>query len=140
LRKLQLVASFLAGLLFSVGLSVSSMNNPNKVIGFLDVFGKWDSTLVFVLLGAVLFNFVSFSLILKQKRSLFNEDFNIPKRKMIDKRLIVGSIIFGIGWGLNGLCPGPAIANLFLMNEKVILFIFSMLGGIYVFKLIPNQT
>jgi uncharacterized protein len=133
-----LIVSFLAGLLFSVGLSVSSMSDPNKVVGFLDVFGSWDPTLAFVLFGAVLFNFVSFSLILKRKKPLFNGKFNIPKTKLIDKRLIIGSVFFGIGWGLNGLCPGPAIANLFLLNDKVILFVLSMFGGIYAFKIMRN--
>jgi uncharacterized membrane protein YedE/YeeE len=128
-----LVVNFLLGALFSIGLSISGMVNPNKVIGFLDIFGEWDPALAFVMAGGVLLNVVLFKFILKRKNPILSPNFVVPLNSKVDKRLVVGSAMFGIGWGLGGICPGPGLANLFLFDPKAILFVISMLVGMVIF-------
>lgn len=132
--KIQFI-SFIAGLLFSTGLVISGMTNPNIVIGFLDIFGDWNYSLMFVMIGAVVFNFFSFKIILK-KTPLLTSAYLIPTRKDIDSNLILGAAIFGVGWGLLGVCPGPGIVNIALATKEIILFIFAILMGILVHQLI----
>lgn len=137
MRKIaELLSSFLIGLLFSVGLSVSGMVNPNIVLGFLDIFGAWDPRLMFVMGGALLISVPSFIFIYKRKKSILGCE--IPPRPLpkIDIPLIIGSSIFGIGWGITGICPGPGIANIFLLNEKIFVFIAAMLTGMIISKYI----
>lgn len=126
--------SFISGFIFSLGLVISGMTNPDKVIGFLDIFGKWDYALAFVMGGAVIFNVVSFKFIKKRNSPLFGEKIEWPTKKDIDKKLLVGSSLFGIGWGIAGICPGPGIANLVTLNPKVIVFVISMVIGMLLFK------
>lgn len=126
---------FLSGLLFSFGLIVSGMINPAKVIGFLDLFGRWDPSLAFVMAGAVFVTFVGFRLILKKKRPRFASTFSIPTRTNIDIPLLVGPVLFGLGWGLVGLCPGPALAALTAATKSTWVFFVSMLVGMYALKL-----
>lgn len=123
----------LGGFVFSIGLVVSGMTDPKKVIGFLDIFGDWDYSLAFVMGGAVVVNLLLFKLILSRK-PLFNELHDLPAKLKIDKPLIVGSSLFGIGWGLVGICPGPAIVNLVTFNVNAILFMFSLVVGMIVYK------
>ncbi len=123
----------LSGTIFSFGLVISGMTNPDKVIGFLDIFGDWDYSLAFVMGGAVCFNLLSFWPILKEK-PLFSEEFHLPLKKAIDKKLVAGSALFGIGWGLVGICPGPAIVNLVMFSGSSVLFVISMLVGMFLFK------
>ncbi|MEM8795599.1 MAG: DUF6691 family protein [Pseudomonadota bacterium] len=120
---------FLAGLLFSFGLIVSGMINPAKVIAFLDVLGNWDPSLAFVMAGAVIVNFFGFRLVTKRANPLFAEGFSIPTRSDIDRNLAVGASLFGIGWGLIGLCPGPAIAALSAASSDAFIFVVAMLAG-----------
>ena len=136
---MKLVISYILGALFSVGLSVSGMVNPDKVLGYLDFFGKWDPSLVFVMAGGVILNLILFKLILKRESPLMDADFSIPANKIIDKRLIIGSALFGIGWGLGGVCPGPGLSNLFLLNPKVIAFLSAMVVGMLIFKLVEPK-
>lgn len=131
---MRLLISYLSGVFFSVGLVISGMTNPNKVIGFLDIFGKWDASLAFVMGGAVIFNLFTFYIIKKRKKPVFTENFNYPKAREIDSKLIIGSSLFGVGWGISGVCPGPAIVNLTLLNPSAITFILSMLAGMILFK------
>lgn len=126
---------FLSGLLFSFGLIVSGMINPAKVIGFLDLFGRWDPSLAFVMAGAVFVTFVGFRFILKQERPRFASSFSIPTRTDIDTPLLVGPVLFGLGWGLVGLCPGPALAALTGATKSTWVFFVSMLAGMYALKL-----
>lgn len=126
---MRLITTFLAGLLFSAGLIVSGMINPAKVIGFLDLFGQWDASLAFVMAGAVAVNFVGHRLVTRRARPLFASGFAIPTRKDIDRPLIIGASLFGIGWGLVGLCPGPAIAALGAAPSSVSIFVAAMLAG-----------
>ncbi|UTW54652.1 DUF6691 family protein [Kordiimonas sp. SCSIO 12610] len=129
------IITFSAGLLFSFGLIVSEMINPQKVIRFLDVFGNWDPSLAFVMAGAVSVNLIGFRLITKRTNPLYAGEFLIPNRTDVDHDLIIGATCFGIGWGLVGLCPGPAIAALTAAPEQAALFVFSMLAGMFIARL-----
>ncbi|MFO7908890.1 MAG: DUF6691 family protein [Halomonas sp.] len=103
---------YLAGLLFGLGLAISGMTDPARVLGFLDIAGAWDPTLMFVLGGAVVTSFVGYRLVFKQTAPLFGERFQLPTRQDLDVKLLGGAALFGIGWGLSGYCPGPAIASI----------------------------
>lgn len=129
----NLVALFL-GLIFSVGLSVSGMVNPNKVIGFLDLFGNWDPDLIFVMGGAAGLNLILFRFILKRNNPLLGSSFHLPTASQVDKKLILGAILFGVGWGIGGICPGPGLANLFTLKAEPIVFVIFMVLGMLTFK------
>lgn len=111
-QHLTLAASYLAGLLFSLGLAVSGMTDPARVVGFLDVAGNWDPTLMFVLGGAVITTFIGYRFVLKQPAPMLAGRFELPSKRDLDTRLLGGAALFGVGWGLSGYCPGPAIASL----------------------------
>ncbi len=128
------LVGFVVGIIFAVGLVISGMTNPDKVIGFLDIFGSWDPALVFVMGGAVAFNLVSFAFIKKRPKPICHTEFDIPTNRVIDKKLIIGSSLFGIGWGIAGICPGPGIVNLSLFDPKAFVFVGSMLVGMVIFK------
>lgn len=130
---MKIVVSFIAGAIFSVGLSVSGMINPNIVIGFLDIFGEWNYSLAFVMCGAVIFNLISFRFILK-RTPIFNSQHLIPSKKDIDKNLIIGSALFGIGWGVLGICPGPGLVNLGTLDPKIFVFVLAMALGMIIQK------
>ena len=130
--------SFISGLIFALGLGISGMVNPDKVIGFLDIFGEWDYALTFVMGGAVILNLITFRLIKRNKNPMFAEEFHWPTAKDIDKKLVVGSIMFGVGWGLIGICPGPGIVNLVTLEPKVLVFVGSMVLGMVVYKFLPK--
>ena len=119
----------LTGVLFGAGLAVSGMNDTAKVQGFLDVFGHWDISLAFVMASALFVGLIAFRFILKRKQPVFDKSFHIPSFKQLDKRLISGAFIFGIGWGLIGYCPGPAIASISYGYWQTLVFIISMLIG-----------
>lgn len=123
------LVAFVAGLLFSAGLIFSGMINPAKVVGFLDLFGDWDPSLAFVMAGAVAVNFIGHRLVLRRARPFFADGFAIPTRKDIDRELIIGASLFGIGWGLVGLCPGPAIAALGVAPASASVFVAAMFVG-----------
>jgi uncharacterized membrane protein YedE/YeeE len=122
----------LAGLLFGIGLAISGMNDTHVVQGFLDVFGQWDSRLIFVMLAALIVTILTFPLILKRQKPIFDPSFHLPKFNQIDKKLIIGSAMFGIGWGLVGYCPGPAIASISYGYWQTAVFIVSMLIGAFI--------
>ena len=123
------IISLASGTIFGFGLTVSSMTNPAKVLGFLDLFGQWDPSLIFVMLGAIIVSSPFFFLFKSKTKPLFAQTFSIPEIKKIDSKLIIGSSLFGIGWGSAGLCPGPAISSLALLNNYSLAFIASMLFG-----------
>lgn len=128
----HILPGLFAGLLFGAGLALSGMINPARVLGFLDVAGAWDPTLAFVLGGALLPSALSYALIRRMKRPVMAEEFCIPQNRTIEKRLLAGGAIFGIGWGLVGLCPGPAIAGLVLGKWEVWLFVAAMIAGMWI--------
>ena len=131
--------SFVSGMIFGVGLSVSNMINPEKVLGFLDLFGEWDPSLIFVMMGAIIISAPIFFLFRNKKKPLFADNFAIPTLKYVDKNLIIGSVTFGIGWGMVGFCPGPAISSLALLNTYSLFFVLSLLGGFLLTELV-NRT
>ena len=126
--------SLIAGIIFGIGLVVSEMVNPAKVLAFLDLFGNWDPSLVFVMIGALIVSSPLFHLIKNKKKPLLAEKFNYSNNKEINNKLIIGSALFGAGWGLGGLCPGPAISSLALLNINSIIFVFAMFIGFYLVK------
>lgn len=131
---------FLSGLLFGLGLTVSNMVNPQRVLAFLDIFGTWDPTLAFVMGGAVLITMPGFYLTLKREKPLFSEIFSLPVKAEIDRPLLLGAGLFGLGWGLVGLCPGPAIAALVSLDVNVALFCLVMIVSWCVTdRCIPNK-
>ena len=134
------IISLLSGIVFGIGLVISEMINPQKVLGFLDIFGNWDPSLAFVMIGALIISTPAFHLISRGNKPLLEEKFNYSKNKSVDQRLIYGSILFGAGWGLGGLCPGPAISSLALLNWQSILFVTSMFIGFYLVKLFDSIT
>lgn len=123
------LTALLAGLIFGAGLAVSEMTNPAKVIAFLDVFGDWDPSLAFVMGGAVITTAIGYRLVLRRRAPFFDTGFQIPARRDLDARLIGGSALFGIGWGLVGLCPGPAIAALSFGGPQLLIFFAAMAAG-----------
>jgi uncharacterized protein len=127
------VAPFAAGLVFGVGLIVSGMTDPGKVIGFLDVAGKWDPSLVFVMGGAVFVGFLAFALARRRARAFLGDAMHLPQRRDIDNRLVAGSLVFGIGWGLAGFCPGPALVSFASGEAKAAVFVAAMLGGMLIY-------
>jgi hypothetical protein len=126
--------SLISGIIFGFGLTVSSMTNPAKVLGFLDLFGKWDPSLIFVMIGAIIVSSPFFFLLKDKEKPLFAKSFSTPEIKKIDTKLIIGSSLFGIGWGSAGLCPGPAISSLALLNNYSLAFIASMFLGFLLAK------
>ena len=124
--------SLFCGTIFGIGLVISQMINPAKVLGFLNVFGEWDPSLAFVMIGALFVSSPLFHLFKNKEKPIFSTSFSISENKEIDKRLIIGSILFGAGWGLIGLCPGPAISSLALLNISSVAFVFWMSIGFYI--------
>jgi len=135
----RLLPPLVSGLLFGAGLALSGMTDPARVRGFLDVVGRWDPTLVFVLGGSVLVMAVAWRVQSQMAHPVFGEKFSLPDRRDFDARLILGSALFGIGWGLAGLCPGPAIASLALAPAAVLPFVAAMIAGMALQSLIPEQ-
>ncbi len=125
------ITAYLCGTLFGLGLSVSEMINPTRVIGFLDVAGVWDPTLLLVMVSALVIALPSFSLIKQCTQPFFSDQFMLPTKTRIDPRLITGAILFGIGWGMAGLCPGPAITALASLSVEIIGFVTAMLLGMW---------
>lgn len=121
--------ALVAGLVFGLGLWLAGMTDPARVLGFLDIAGAWDPTLMFVLAGAVGVTVVAFRFVLARRRPLLAERFELPTATAIDRRLVVGAAIFGIGWGIAGYCPGPAIASLASADVGVIVFVVAMIAG-----------
>jgi len=125
------LSSLISGIIFGLGLTISGMVNPQKVLGFLNIFDEWDPSLSFVMVGAILI-FSPLHFIFKRKsRPFFAQSFIIPSKENIDKNLILGSSIFGIGWGLVGFCPGPAISAIAFINIDVYIFVLFMFVGFY---------
>ncbi len=137
IRSFLIVAT---GALFGAGLAIGGMLDPAKVAGFLDLFGLWDPSLAFVMGGGVVANFVGHRLVMRRGRPIFAETFRLPTSQDIDRNLLGGAVLFGIGWGLAGLCPGPAISSLLLNPQDGVLFVLLMLGGLYVGRRMTEKT
>jgi uncharacterized membrane protein YedE/YeeE len=131
---------FALGLAFGVGLYLSGMTQPSKVQGFLDIFGRWDSSLAFVMAGAIAVGLVAFSFAARRSRTLLGDVLELPPIGKVDKSLVMGSFIFGVGWGLGGVCPGPAIFNVGFFDLHSAIFVISMATGMMLEKFIRLPT
>jgi len=132
------LVSFLSGIVFAIGLGISGMTRPAKVIGFLDFAGAWDLSLAFVMFGAIGVFFVAYRRTRKMRAPLLAAQFSLPTRTDIDAQLILGAAIFGAGWGLGGFCPGPAITSLASGATPVVVFVAAMAAGIYLHAMVQN--
>lgn len=137
---MYILSAFLIGILFGTGLSISNMTNPYKILNFLDFFGPWDPTLLVVMVSAVLTTFIGYKIVFRAKKPKMAETFYIPEKTKISKQLIFGSIIFGIGWGATGYCPGPSITALSTFNMDPLYFVIGMVLGSFTYWLIFNYT
>jgi uncharacterized membrane protein YedE/YeeE len=135
---MRVATSAISGLLFGLGLIISGMINPAKVLNFLDVFGSWDPSLAFVMLGAVAVTFVGYRLAFRRPCPIFGEQFQLPINKQIDAHIVLGPAIFGIGWGLSGFCPGPAVTSLLLLAKGTLVFVPAMLVGMALTRLLAQ--
>jgi uncharacterized membrane protein YedE/YeeE len=133
-----ILAALLTGLLFGLGLIVSGMSDPARVLGFLDLAGAWNPSLALVMGGAVLVGSIAFAIAGRRARSLLGEAMRLPTATAIDRRLVLGSAGFGVGWGLAGYCPGPALVSLLYGGAKPLLFVAAMLAGMVLFELIEG--
>lgn len=131
---MSLLFAFLAGLVFGLGLILSGMTDPSKVLGFLDLAGNWDPSLAFVMGGAVLVGSIAFRFADKESRTWLGETMRLPTATQIDRRLVAGSLLFGIGWGIAGYCPGPAVASLAQGGIKPLIFVLAMLAGMGIYE------
>lgn len=129
------VFEFFAGLLFGLGLILSGMTNPAKVLGFLDLFGNWDPSLAFVMGGAIAVGIFAFTLAKKRTTNFFGGALHLPKSTDINKRLVIGSLLFGAGWGLAGFCPGPVLVSMAAGHEKALVFVAAMIIGMVGFEM-----
>lgn len=134
------ISEFVVGLIFGIGLILSGMTDPGKVIGFLDLFGAWDPSLALVMGGAILVGVFAFALAKKRTTTFLGDALHLPTSRDIDKRLLVGGLMFGVGWGLAGFCPGPALVSLGTGQPKAAVFVLAMLAGMLLFELSERRT
>lgn len=130
---IRLLTHFVAGLLFAIGLVTAGMTQPQKILGFLDVFGQWDPSLAFVMLGAIGVHSLAYRLTMRRKKPLLADRFHVPKRRDIDLSLVAGAALFGIGWGLAGYCPGPALVAFGAGSAEAMLLLAGIFGGYLLF-------
>jgi uncharacterized membrane protein YedE/YeeE len=135
----MIFVAFLSGLIFGFGLIISGMANPAKVLGFLDIAGNWDPSLIFVMGGAIFVGFFAFLWAKRRKTTLLGGEMKLPTATQIDRRLVLGAVLFGVGWGLAGFCPGPALVGLGMGLPKAMLFVVAMLAGMGLFELIERR-
>ena len=134
MNRNTIIASFAAGAIFGLGLVISGMANPAKVLGFLDLAGNWDPTLAFVMGGAILVAFPAFQLAKRREKPLLAERWSLPNRSDIDPRLLAGAALFGIGWGIAGFCPGPALAAIGIVPVEALIFVAAMIAGALAYR------
>jgi uncharacterized protein len=134
-KHLDTLSSFIVGLIFGIGLILAGMTNPAKVIGFLDITGTWDPSLAFVMGGGILVAIVAFRFAKKRTVNFLGGAMRMPTSDMIDKRLVIGSLLFGAGWGMAGFCPGPALTSMGSGNPKAVIFVIAMIVGMALFEL-----
>lgn len=133
------ITEFFVGLLFGLGLILSGMTDPSKVLGFLDLFGTWDPSLAFVMGGAIAVGFFAFALARKRTTNFFGGALHLPQSNQIDKRLVLGGLTFGAGWGLAGFCPGPSIVSMAAGEIKAVVFVAAMVAGMVIFEVVESM-
>lgn len=131
---MQLIATYIIGLIFGLGIALSGMINPAKVLNFFDPFGQWDPSLMFVMGGALVTTFIGYKLVFGRKAPVFDSSFHVPSKQRIEAKLLGGSALFGIGWGIAGFCPGAALPALGTGRGEVLLFTGALIAGIYLAK------
>ncbi|MCC5883111.1 MAG: YeeE/YedE family protein [Halomonas sp.] len=136
---MKTLMGYIAGLLFGLGLALAGMTDPARVLGFLDIFGAWDPTLMFVLGGAVVTTFIGYRQVFRRERPVMGETFQLPTRQDLDARLIGGAALFGVGWGLSGYCPGPAIASIAGLTAPLFAMLVAMVAGWFLARAIPAR-
>ena len=136
---IRLIAAVVSGCIFGVGLAIAGMLNPAKVVGFLDFFGNWDPSLAFVMAGGIMVNLLGLRFVLKRPAPFLCDKFYMPTVKSIDRPLVIGSLIFGVGWGLAGLCPGPVISSLTLNPSGMVPFLAVLIGGLLVGRAVAGR-
>ena len=136
---MPVIASLLAGLVFGLGLVLSGMANPAKIIGFLDLAGSWDPSLALVMAGAIAVGLLAFIVARNRTVSFLGEEMRLPSARHVDHRLVVGSLLFGLGWGIAGFCPGPGLVALGMGEVKAGLFVAAMLVGMGIFELLERR-
>lgn len=134
-----ILASFAAGLVFGLGLLLSGMANPAKVLGFLDLAGDWDPSLALVMVGAILVGLFAFGIARKRVTTFFGNPLRLPEATAIDRKLLAGGLLFGAGWGLAGFCPGPALVALGAGESKAFIFVAAMVGGMALFQVVQSR-
>lgn len=134
------ISALIVGFLFALGLGISGMTQPMKVVGFLDLFGQWDPSLIFVMISAITLHFITYRLIRRRSHPMFDREWHVPTKTEITPALLAGSLLFGAGWALAGYCPGPAIVSLVRLDSRIIIFVVSMLLGMFVFKAIDRKV
>lgn len=134
------IIAMLLGSLFSLGLIFSGMSNPKKVLDFLDISGNWDASLAFVMGGAILVAFLPFQYAIRTQKTIFNEQIDLPKATQFDLKLLLGALLFGIGWGIAGICPAPALTLIGLGYYQALYFIVAMFAGMYVYAKTIGRT
>ena len=132
---MQIITALATGLIFGLGLILSGMTDPSKVIGFLDLAGPWDPSLAFVMGGAILVGVIAYQFARGRKTSYFGDPMRLPTAEQIDRRLVLGGLAFGAGWGLAGYCPGPALVSVMQGGTKPLIFVLAMLAGMAVFEI-----
>ena len=137
---IQLFLVLLSGVIFSIGLGISGMTNANKVIGFLNLSRQWDPSLAFVMVGAIGVHLILFKLILKRAQPVFDHQFYIPNNTVIDRRLLIGASLFGVGWGLGGFCPGPGLVSSVGLSPSALTFVAAMIVGMILFRFTLGRT
>jgi uncharacterized protein len=135
----RLITALIVGAVFGIALAIAGMLNPSKVIGFLDIFGDWDPSLAFVMGGGVLVNAIGHHFVMKRKAPIQCATFSMSSSTKFDKPLVIGSLIFGIGWGLAGLCPGPVVASLLLNGQAMLPFFGLMIVGLLVGRIVMRR-
>jgi uncharacterized membrane protein YedE/YeeE len=138
-NRMRILMALITGLVFGIGLIVAGMTNPAKVLGFLDLAGRWDPSLALVMAGAILVALPAFRVAARRRQSLLGEPMRLPSATRIDRRLVLGSLAFGAGWGLAGFCPGPALASLTTGAVQPLIFCAAMLAGMGIFELLERR-
>ena len=131
---MQILIAFVTGTIFGIGLILSGMTDPSKVIGFLDLAGHWDPSLAFVMGGAILVGVVAFRFASGREKSLLGDEMRLPTSSQVDRRLVLGSLAFGTGWGLAGYCPGPALVSIAQGGAQPLIFVAAMLAGMVIYE------
>ena len=135
----QRISEFLIGLIFGLGLILSGMSNPEKVLGFLDLAGNWDPSLAFVMGGGVIVAFIAFTLAKKRTQAFFGDALRLPTARQIDKKLLIGSLLFGAGWGLAGFCPGPALVSVGAGYSQALILVVAMIVGMLLVEVFSRK-